>query len=102
MVAKCVPQSDADVDLVHRHVGFLQDVPVYPVLVDGPDGGDVSLDELGQGDGLEVGPGTRQPQGGQIFSQNNFPLKRLSNKPLLRRSKVLSSKIPPALNRSSK
>ena len=66
MVPECVPQSNADIHLVHRHVGLLQDVPVDPVLVDGPDGGDVGLDELAEGDGLEVGPGTGQPGGGQI------------------------------------
>ena len=67
MVPKCVPQSDAYIDLVHRHVGLLEDVPVDPVLVDGPDGGDVCLDELAEGDGLEVGPGTGQPADGQIL-----------------------------------
>ena len=37
MVTESAPKSDAEVHVVHRHVGLLQDVSVDPVLVDGPD-----------------------------------------------------------------
>ena len=61
VVAKGVPKSDAEVYVIHYHVGLLQDVSVYPVLVDGPYGGDVGLDKLREGDRLEVCSGTGQP-----------------------------------------
>ena len=61
VVTKGVPKSDAEVYVIHYHVGLLQDVSVYPVLVDGPYCGDVSLDKLREGDRLEVCSGTGQP-----------------------------------------
>ena len=37
MVTKGIPESDTDISLVHGHVGFVQNIFVYSVLVDGPD-----------------------------------------------------------------
>lgn len=74
MVTESVPKAKGHVYSIDYFPRSLQNILVDPVLVNGPDGWHMRVEQLGQRDVLVAGPGANQPRlaDGRVADEDTF------------------------------